>query len=434
MQQNYFRLFLFLYAALSFFSCKKDTDESNPTITIITPVENQSFNVNDVVWVKASVSDDTKITAASISLLDDQQRVSHRSLSVPVSSPSTTINAAYTLDNIHLESGFYYILITATDGKNDSRMYRRIYIAAVPKVIEKVFVVSHTSSSQTNLSYIDSSFSSVIPYHTCYGDYTGSSISSYYQQVYACGNFTGSFTGIRLKDNSIRFSISPLVSSSPYFTGFYGDEQDNYVARYDGFIQGYDYFGNIIYGTMAGNGYYAMHIYFNSKYMITEEKNKSSSEKKLVTYYPNGNAQQSVLINQDIVTFCEKDEDEVFLFGNDSGQGVIQLFDRTHNYIWNPYFYSLPVGTILSAVKINQNTYLIGHSDGTIYKYEYSNSSLTTYISGYTAIQLRYDSESNRLYVAEANRISSFDYTFASALNFVNTNETILDLHLLYNR
>lgn len=434
MIKNRGSLFFFLIPVLCLFSCKKDTDDFGPTVTVSSPAENQFFNVNDVIHLQASVSDETKITAVSIRLVDANMNTAHISMGVPISSPSMKINTFYTLDNIHLESGVYYLLITASDGKNDSHTYRKIYIGGIPRVVKKVFVASSSGTSQTNFFYIDSAFSSLTFYKTFTGDYIGSSVSGYYQQVNMCGNYTGNFTGIKLSDNSVKFNVAPIVSSSPYFTGFYDTDKNNYVAGYDGSIKGYGFEGNIIYNAAATDTYYTKHMCLNNNYMIAEEKNKTSALRNLITYYPTGAGQQTCLLNQDVAAFCEKDGDEVFVFGNSSGQGVVQLFNRINNSLSSPYPYPLDPGTILSAVKIDANTYLIGHSNGTIYKYTYQNSSMTTYLTGYTAIQLRYDFAGNRIYIAETNRISTVDYPSATPVSSVNSTETVLDIHLLYNR
>ena len=429
-------IFLFCLIHITFFfSCKKKTDDNfGPEVTITSPAENQSYNVLDVIQVKASVTDETQITSLSICLVDINHSVVIPALAIPVSSPAMNINTQYALDNIHLETGLYYLLITASDGKNDSHTYQKIYLTAIPKVRKSIYFVTAANVSQTHLSYIDSSFASITPYHSFSGDYIGSSISSYFQQGYICGNYTGSFTGINLNDNSIPFNVMANTSSNPYFTGYYADVKNEYVSRYDGYIKGYDYLGNSIFNANSKSGFYTQKICFNNGYLIAEERDKTSVTKKIDTYYSTGVAFQECSLSQDVVAFCEKDLQNVFVFGNSSGQAVVQLFDRINNNLWNPYNYALPTGSILSAVKIDENTYLIGHSNGTIYKYEYLNSSLTTYLTGYTAIQLKYDDLTNELCVAETNRISTFDYPTATLHKFLNSAETILDINILYNR
>ena len=431
-QKKYFTLIGLLLLFL--LSCKKDSDGKSPLVIFNTPHENQTYAVYDYVTVNASVSDETKLTSLSVSLLDAQEVPVHVTIPVSVSANSMTLNLLYDLDNIHLESGTYYILITASDGTNDTHAYQKIGIISVPKVLSKVYVTSKTSASQTNLSVIDSAFTSIIPVHSFSGDHIGSSVSSYYQQAYMCGNYTGNFSGLELSNNNVKFSIAPFVSPNPYFTGFYTDDKINYVSRYDGNIKGYNYLGNITFGATAIAGYYSEHICFNNGCLISEQQDKTAATKMLTTYYSTNTIEKNCLLNQDVVAFCEKDYANVFVFGNAGGQGVIQLFDRVNNNLWSPYPFPLATGAILSALKINADTYLIGHSNGTIYRYNYSFNSLTTYLTGYTAIQLKYDDLNDELYVVEANKISSFSYTAASFHHSVISPETILGINLMYNR
>ena len=430
------KIFFIFFFSVLLFGCKKDSDEYGPKITFTTPAENQVFNVNDDVHVTASVKDETKITSVSVSLLNSSYQLAHTVLPVTVSySPSSlNIDVHYTLDNIHLLSGSYYMQIMASDGSHDSRAYQRILINEIPKVLKQVCVFTANSASQTNLSLLDTSFSAITPFHVFSGDYIGSSASSYYQQVSISGNYTGALTALKIPDNSSPFSFAASISSNPYYTGFYADEQNSYVSKYDGYIRGYDRSGVLIYNASANTGYYAQHLCFNSDYLIAEEKDKISGAKILVTYFQGGGGQNQTPLSLDIVSFCEKDGSNVFVFGNASGQGTIQLFDRVNNNLWDPYPGSLAAGAILSAVKLNSDTYLIAHSNGTIYKYQYTSSSVTTYLSGYTANHMIYDPDKNELYLIETNRITGIDYSSLAIHHSILSAENILDAHLLFNR
>lgn len=424
----------FLLFVLFFFSCrKKDSDEREPVVSFTTPADNQSFHVFDNIPVTAAVSDETAITFVSVSLVNEQYSPVVPAVSIPVVSPSMTINKLYYIDNIHIESGTYYVMIVASDGINESRTYQRVQIVAVPRVLKHIFVVSQ-NGSQTSFSTVDSAFTGLQPYYSFAGDYKGSSASSYFQQLYRCGNYTGAFQALDMHFNTIKFSVAPVVSSVPYFTAFYSDEKKNYVSRYDGAITGYDYDGNTFYNAVSSTGYYAIAMGFDGDRLITEQKDKISGATRLVTHYTTGVAEKECVISQQAIAFCEKDVDNVFVFGNDAGQGVIQLFDKVNNNLWNPYPYPLPAGIILSALKIDENTYLLGHSNGTVLKYQYLTSSLTTYVTGYTAVQLRYDDLNNQVVVAETNKISTFNYVTGSLLHSVNSAEAVVNVHLLYNR
>ena len=416
------------------FSCKKDQDVTAPKITLSSPVENQSFSVYDYVPVAATVTDETKIAAVSITLLDFDHNPVHVTIPLSVSASPMSINFQYLLDNIHLENGLYFIMITASDGEHDAHIYRQIYISAVPKALKKVCMVSNPFPSQTNFSFIDSAFSGTTLFRSFSGDHLGSGVSSYHQVAYVCGNYTGNFTGQYIPLNTTEFTFAPVISSAPYFTGFFNDEQHCYIGRYDGAIRGYDHSGSVSFTASASSGDYPPHICTNADRLIVEQQDKTSSSKKLAVYFDAGGMEQSCNLSQDVVQLCVKDNTNVFLFGNTGGQGTIQLYDRIANNLWNPYPFSLASGAILSALKIDADTYLIGHSNGTIYKYEYSVNSVTAFLPGYTAVKLKMDALSNVLYIAEANKVSTLTYPGLVPMNSITTAETVRDIHLLYNR
>lgn len=417
------------------FSCKKDKDESSPSIIFHSPAENQSYNVFDIATVNATVIDDNKIVSINVNLLDNQHNNAHAAVSVNVSSsPSFTFNIAYYLDNIHLETGIYFLQITAFDGENTSRKIQQIFITEAPKVLKSVYVTSMLNSSATSISIIDTTTNMLNVYRTFSGDYLAAASNSYFQYYYKCGNINGAFNGVDLTYDLLKFTINPTVTSMPFFTGFYSTQKTNYVALRSGYIRGYDYLGNIVYGANAISGNYAEQLITNSNYLIAEEKDLTTGIGTLATYYPSGSLQQQMSLNQDVLAFCEKDYANVFVFGNSAGQGVIQLFDRTNNFLWNPYPSPLATGSILSVVQISSTDYLIAHSNGTIYKYQYQITSLLPYLSGYTAVQLKYDDVNNHLYIVEDGKITVVNYNTLAVEKTLLSSEHIKSVDLLYNK
>lgn len=418
----------------SFFSCKKEEDGTLPIISIETPFENQTFNVFDQINVKAIITDETQLKWISVKLLNDQQAVAHVTIFAPVTSPSTYLNINYALDNIHLESGVYSLNITASDGVNDAHAFKRVSVIAVPKEVKKRYIVTATTTSNKTIAEIDSTFSLINPYQTLNGDFLDFSANSYHQQLFICGNYSGAFTSTDLETNSIKFSYAANPSAYPFFTGYLASEKLSYVAFYDGYLRGYNNAGNIIYSANANAGYYIQKFTFTNGQLLAEQKEKITGTKILTSYKTTGIGYQQTNLNQDVVAFCERNAETIFIFGNNTGQGVVQLFDRTNNNIWNPYPFSLANGPILSAIKIDLNTYLIGHSNGTIYKYQYNITSATPYLTGYVAKQLIYDDVKNELYVVEENKVNIFNYSNASFKNSITSTDPILDFDILYNR
>src|SRR4051812_36996044 len=135
MQKKMSRALFILLIACQLFACKKERDDKGPLVNFTAPFDGQSFTVNENMLVRADISDETGISSVVITLVDAGKIPVHTSLTVPVSSPKGTINTIYSLDNIHLESGLYYVMITASDGKNDSHTYQPVYITAIPRVL-----------------------------------------------------------------------------------------------------------------------------------------------------------------------------------------------------------------------------------------------------------------------------------------------------------
>jgi hypothetical protein len=417
------------------FACKKEKDKEPPVISITTPDENQVFNVNDNVHVTGTITDETALKGASVGLINDQGQPANVTLPILIKSLKITVDLQYAINNHRLETGWYQLQLFASDGIHDVYATRQIYIKAIPKMLKKILVTTALNPTQTNVFTMDTLTNALKPYLVFPGDHSASGVNSYYQQFYHCGKNTGHFKGINLDNNAAVVDVAPVITPSvPYFTGMYTNENACYISLYNKQIRGYDPWGVQIYNANAMDDFYSQHLFMHENYLLAEEQNKLTSEKKLVCFYPTGSAQQSSNLLQDVVAFCEKDASAVFVFGNKSGQGMIQLYDRTTNNLWDPYPYTLATGTITSAMRLDPDTYLIGYSNGTIYKYVYSASSVTPYLTGYTAIQLVKDNISPVLYVVEKNKISTFDLNTLKPIRTVTSTEAIVSLDLLYNR
>ncbi len=422
--------------AILLFACKKEKDKEPPVIVLTSPLENEVFDVNEDIHLDGTISDETAITGAAVSLLDEQGMLAHVTRPIKIKALTTDIDMDYLLDNIHLESGRYQLRVFASDGVNDSYIVRYVNIRATPKVLKKIVVTTAVNATQTNLFTVDTTSNALNANQVFSGDHLATAVNSYYQLLYHCGKFTGHLKGTTLENNSVILDVAPTIASPvPYFTDFYTSDNVNFVSFYEKQIRGYEQLsGALIYNANAMDNFYPQHLCMNGKVLIAEEQHKLTAEKKLVTFYSTGDAQQSCDLHQDVIAFCEKDDAHVFVFGNQAGQGIIQLFDRFANNLWSPYPYSLAAGSINSAVKLDANTYLIAHSNGTIYKYEYSSSSVTTYLTGYAVVQLLIDNVSNTLYVVEKNKISTFEPKTLKPLRTITSPEPILEIDLLYNR
>lgn len=414
--------------------CKKDNDAAPPIVIISSPHESQAFGVYDTFTIKADISDDKQLISINIKLLNEQQAVMQEAVTFTISGNKFSLERKYTLYDVYLPTGYYYLRIEASDGSNVGVGYVKIYVHETPTVRRAIYAITQTSST-LNVVQIDSALNAVnmLSFNS---DYSGSGISSYYQYLYVSGNYTGSVKGIDVQSNVIKWSVDPQVSGNQNFTSVYTEGNRTYVSYYSGFVKAFDHYGTSIYQTqMAPDGFYPIKVIANGDHVLVEIKDKTSTSRKLITYLAStGLGTQEKYFDKVIVDFVARNSNEVFIFSNNAGQGSMELFYITSNSFYIPHL--IPAGKIWSAVQIDGDNYLIGHDDGNIYRYQYSQNSLTTLITGVKAYKMRYDVVNNQLIIADAKSVKLYNYSpsITTLANTVFLADTILDVHVLFNK
>ncbi len=180
-----------------FFSCKKDKDETKPTIIVTAPSYLQQINAVDNVQIIATISDDRNIERVTVSLRDDNDIVVLSTITKKPNTKDYYLNIFYEMDNIHMLSGEYYFDISASDGENTTHKYITVFVNDVVKVREGMFVISN-SGSMSDIYYLDNTYNAS-SYVSVSGDYLGAAVNSYDQQLLHVSSIFGSLTSINLK-------------------------------------------------------------------------------------------------------------------------------------------------------------------------------------------------------------------------------------------
>lgn len=414
-------------------SCKKDKDTTAPVITITSPNDNSSYNVCDKIVVSGTASDENSLKSVSIKLVDANSSVAQNSISVDVSSNSVAFQKDYYLYDIHLETGIYYILVTASDGESDTRVYRKIQITEVPDRRRGVYVITTPSSVQTEFNYVDSVFNSSIKFSYS-GAYVSSAVSSYHQKFFIATSSTssGALRVIDAISGNQLWSESQPNSSANYFMNLMSDEQYLYCSYYDEYVQKFNYNSYREKAFTSASSYYPETFVKYYDYYISEQKSKTSNPTNISVFYSTGSLKQQQTVNMDVVAILEKDASNLFVIGNNGTQGELKIYDFANNFFWAPT--TLAIGKVTDAVRIDNNTILIAHENGTIYKYQYSSTGLTPLITA-SASKLAYDAVNNQLLVASAKDLIYYNYAIVPSVAHTTTfTDTIQNIHILYNK
>jgi hypothetical protein len=411
--------------------CKKDEDTLAPIVNIISPYDNQSFEVSDTMAISAKVSDDVQLTAISVALVNENLVPVLPAISVQPQGKETEFTQPYWISDIHLLSGAYYVKVTASDGKNETNTYRKISLTASPRERKGFYLLSRNTGS-TSVYFMDEAFS-IAPKLTLSGDYSSSAINSYYQDLYTAGNYTGAINGIDLEAHSVKWSVMGVAGSAPDFVNVYNDGSYTYVSNYNGTIKGYDHNGIAKYTSTLSQNLYPVKVFRHADYIIAEERDITSPARNIVLYYAsNGLGFQQTFLSQDIVEFYTKDADNIFMFGNNNGQGVMEIYSISSNGAWQPH--AMPAAKLLSAAQVDSNTYLLGFDNNTVYIYTYFNNSLLTWLTNVKATDMIYDDVRSEVIIAEDMKVSSYSYPSAGLINTAMHTDTIVDMHVLYDK
>ncbi|HTA28309.1 MAG TPA: hypothetical protein VK809_11000, partial [Bacteroidia bacterium] len=207
---------------LGIYSCKKDSPPGYPAVVISSPYSQEYFNVPTTIHVTGSVSDAKSLTAVTVYIANSQNTPVEHSIQVPVTSNNMSISLIYSLNDIHMAGGEYYMTITASNGTNTQSAFAKIYVDALPTQRTAIYAVTRNGAG-INAWKINSSFQDSLSY-TVSGDYSSSDVNSYYQQFYIAAHDSGNMNVYAVPDAAPYWSITGDVTPAPYFTNIYCKE------------------------------------------------------------------------------------------------------------------------------------------------------------------------------------------------------------------
>jgi hypothetical protein len=393
---------LLILLSAFFFSCKKDKDELEPSVTIYSPYLNQSFQVPDTIQVNIKVSDETKLTSVTVVLQDMNNVNAGYAVPVAIQSNSFQFQLDYILDDQHLSTGDYKLAVIASDGSNTEVAGRVIHVTAVPLHTRFFYFATETGSSTVVTRY-DSVFTS--PQLLNFNDkFLSLEASSWYQRLYIAGEVNAPFNAYSVANHQQNWTLADLGAGFPYFSSLSGDDKRIVLGYFDGRLTQYDFTGNATVNYQTGSSSYYPAFSFqsgNSCYVGMHDNLSAAKE------FRRFDRNTGVQLNQygvpwEVKGMGDKASGEVYVAGNtNSGQAVLNIYYNSTNSFYSPLI--LPSGTVNCGVGVNGDYFLIAHSNGTLYRYQYSTNSLLSVMPAVNASKMIYNGELNELYLSSGN-------------------------------
>lgn len=408
----------------------KGEESSIPVITINSPHENQTFHIGDTIKVSATVEDQRKIENIKLALTNfDFQPVQNAYFIYPTSN-IYLVDTSITIYDQNLPSGYYYLQITADNGESSKNKFQKIFIVGIQKEFEKIIAITRVNSEMINVLEFDRAGNGQFVLEIA-GDFTASEIDSKERQLYLAGKEKMNLQAYDIDEGQLVWELAEQPPI-PYHAidNLYFDEF-LFSSFYFNYCKGYRADGSEIFSTTISDPELPSRIYRFDNLILADLQSKSGGITYIATYYlASGVEKQRRTTNFKVVDFFTAGPIEILISANSASNGILKMYNPYLNEITD--IHQLP-GQIISGVRISEDEFLLGFSDKII-RYDETINSFSDIEIGIKPYRLRYENIAKELYIAGASEIQIFSYPEMEYQASVSISDTLLNIHLLYNK
>ncbi len=423
-------LLVLILMAFTTVSCKKDKENMLPVITVLSPLENSSYEIPDIIPIYAEIEDDELIQSISVVLVDENLKPVMDSKSYFPNSKTYSLIDDYHISDLSLNSGDYYLKIRANDDQSFKNEYVQIYLEGIPRFLDQVIVLTTTGNNNIKVSGIEN-FNVASELFFIEGDYSASEVSSEHQKLF--------ISGIE-KINLQAYDFTNLVLSwekevIPYWpmhnAGCLYFDDILYVSYDYRDIFGYDFNGVDKYNSKVGDYDSPGRVFKHNDFILCDIQKKNGSEPHISTFYSaSGVEAQRTITSFEVLDFNSKDGDIVTIVGNSNNIGYIGEYNITNNSLTNQLFADT---LFLSCVGINTNTIYIS-TPAYIAEYSSMQNTLIPILNEPDIKHLVYEELSDLLLAANDTELLILSLPELTNQKTIEFSDLILDIHLLYSK
>ncbi len=415
---------IFLSTCLLLSACKKK-DEQPPVVKIVSPGSLSTYAYQSTIIVEASAEDESKLEHVDLELLDGNLSLL-QSRRFKVEGKTYDLSAGFDLDDIHYETGQYYIRVRAYDGTNETSEYLEFSYQGVAKQLLDVLYVEQNGGQFSVKSLNDGTIVSSIG-----SDFFDIQVNSYDQYLYTSGTQTEDLVAFDLEEMGEIWRRQNMSSGNDWFVGmnYFPESRELYYGNGDGskFLVSKNGQSNTVASPVTS--FLPEESGRTGNYLIVDEKNLSTGNHSLMVYNEvSGALSQSAVISYDVIAIYPKSNDEVFVFGHDGTQIRMSVYFLNTNALWEPYTFGnaglndvIQFDTDRFALLTNQGIEVYTHSsNGAI------NVSTLVFKTG------KYCTTTNSLFLLNSSEITEMGLSG----NVIQTSSITggVDLDLRYNK
>lgn len=416
-----------------------DKEAVPPTVELLAPRDGFKADVGDTLKVRLRAEAAEKgLHKGSLVLLDNAHRQALPSKSFGFHGEvKAEEKILYPIDQEAGGKGSSYDLKVTVEGKNGetNTAFAEGQVTGKPRKLEKAFVVMHPIKDRVKVFAIKELQKGPELFKDLQTDYSGSASSSLHSELLIAGSHTGDLRAFDAATGQQVWSVpNQGAAQYPYFLDLESEQNGEWVLAPLGTerLEGYRGGSGPDLTAEALDAHFMQELALIDGRILSEQEPIGSDPRQWVTYYASTGAigTQKQIPQRDIVRILPGDPGNAIVLANVNGQGKLLHYD-----IQGRFFQELatpPSGLLKHGVRMGGGRVLLVHSQGLmIYK---KGSSLFRELGSVVPQAIAYDDVSEQIYSAEGEKLRVRDTKDGTVQWEHAFNDSVRDLHLLYDR
>ncbi|MBN3034293.1 MAG: hypothetical protein JW861_01805 [Bacteroidales bacterium] len=265
-------------------ACLKEDRQVDPVIRILSPSADQAFSLPDTVRVSLSVVHESGISHLRTDLTDESMNPLGLFCAVQPGQSSYEGYCTLPVNDASLESGYYYVAVTALGGGSSTKAYRRIWLNGIPQTFRKLVVLTAETSGNVGVQAW-SPDSSQVTLGQITGDPVCSEVDSRHSILYLAGKNSMNLAAFSLPDLTMLWTLPNMINPPNHEPGCLWFDEYLFVTFRNEYIRGYDHLGQIRFNVPAGSQERYSLICRTDMEIVTVRHEPASGTRYLETYY-----------------------------------------------------------------------------------------------------------------------------------------------------
>jgi hypothetical protein len=419
---------ILLSCVVILFACKKD-DTDPPVVTLLSPSAN-SFYYQDQIPIEFSVADNRKIEEVRVVI----RSMTHQQVLQPLvfrsDENSETFEGVIRFDDVHVESGPYYIQIVASDGENEGAAIKNIQLFGAPLLLNEIYGFDSQNNSTQVLRFAEGQWSNSFaidskPFFSV--------ADSYDQRLLFAGNSSQGLLATDAASGVIIGQAAGISSQETLWQDAVYDESKRWwwLACKDGSIRAYNTLAQSrIQFNVLGN-FFPMKVTVSDSYVIASVSNMAQTEHRIDTYLKEtGQLIHTLPVESKINNLQAFNDERVWTF-QESEEIQQRVYVISNNYFdeWTNFRFA-ENGILKKVVNLESRMAMLFNDGIRIY----SNSGQLIASNTISLENIFYEKLNNTIYAKASDSWMLFNGSLLTEEGTLIANSSVSELLFLYNK